>query len=227
MISAVVPVLDEERLLPTCLGTLLTRPGIDEVVVVDGGSRDGSREAAARFGGVRWIEASRGRARQLNAGARAARGDVFLFLHADCVPPPDAAERIEGALSDPRVVAGAFRTRHDPRGVPPLVRPFLPLADLRSRRTHLFYGDQAPFVRRSAFFQAGGFPDQPIFEDLELARRLARLGRIAILDAQVLVSARRFARRPLRSAILARLLPPLYAAGVDPHRLAALWAPVR
>jgi hypothetical protein len=154
---------------------------------------------------------------------------VLLFLHADVSLPPDAAAWVADALADPGVVAGAFRTWHqaDVPGVRSWVTPFLHLADLRSRVTRLPYGDQALFVRRAAFDAAGGFPDQPLLEDLELARRLRRVGRIVTVPARVQVSARRFLRRPLRSLVTMRVVPLLYRLGVPPRTLARLYGDPR
>jgi len=110
-LSVVVPVLDEAERIGRQLAELGSTVGIDEVVVVDGGSRDGTADVVRRASGVRLITAARGRGTQLNAGARAARGDVLLFLHADVSLPPDAATWVARALGDPAVVAGAFRVR--------------------------------------------------------------------------------------------------------------------
>src|SRR5262245_65220648 len=132
----------------------------------------------------------------MNAGARAARGDVLLFLHADAALPPDAARLIERALDDPGVVAGAFRLRTVAEGGARWLGPLLRLADLRSRVTRLPYGDQAVFVRRAAFERIGGFPDQPLMEDIELARRLWRVGRITTAPGGGRASGRRLIANP-------------------------------
>jgi hypothetical protein len=131
------------------------------------------------------------------------------------------------ALEDPDVVAGAFRTHTIADGAPSWVTPFLPFADLRSRVTRLPYGDQAVFVRRAAFERVGGFPEQPLMEDLELALRLRRLGRIARVPAAVTVSGRRFAARPLASLVAMRTFPVLYRLGVPPRVLARLYGDPR
>jgi len=222
-LSVVVPVLDEARRIAGHLSALQRVPGIDEVVVVDGGSRDDTVAIAWRTPGVRVVTSARGRGTQMNAGARAARGDVLLFLHADAVLPPDATRLIDHALEDPGVVAGAFRVRtvaeSDARWLGPLLR----LADLRSRVTRLPYGDQAVFVRRIAFERVGGFPDQPLMEDIELARRLWRVGRIRTVPGVVRVSGRRFLANPVRAVVAMRVFPLLYRLGVSPARLARLY----
>jgi len=226
-LSVIVPVLDEEARIGRRLSELAATPGLDEVIVVDGGSADRTAAIVNALPAVRLLSAPRGRARQMNAGAAAAAGDVFLFLHADVSLPSDAASWIARALGDPRVVAGAFRTWTVPDGAPSQLGPLLHLADIRSRLTRLPYGDQAMFVRRDAFARAGGFPDQPLMEDLELSRRLRCLGRIATVPAVVRVSGRRFVARPIRFTLIARTFPTLYRLGVSPRVLARFWGDVR
>ena len=226
-ISVVIPVLDEELRIGGRLAELGRMAGIAEVIVVDGGSRDRTAEIVRGFPEVRLVSAPRGRGAQMNAGARSAAGDVLLFLHADVVLPLDAATWVGRVLGDPAVVAGAFRTWTVPDAGRSWVTPLLHLADLRSRFTRLPYGDQALFVRRDAFERVGGFPDQPLMEDLELSLRLRRVGRIATAPATVRVSGRRFLVRPIRSAVQMRLFPLLYRLGVPPGLLARLYGDPR
>jgi rSAM/selenodomain-associated transferase 2 len=226
-LAVVIPVLDEEARIGAQLGELTRMPGVDEVIVVDGGSTDRTVAIAGGFPGVRVTAARRGRGPQMNAGARLTSADVLLFLHADVALPPDAPRWVAGTLADPGVVAGAFRTRTVADAGPARLAPFLRLADLRSRLTRLPYGDQALFVRRAAFVGVGGFPDQPLLEDVALARRLRRLGRIAVVPAVVRVSGRRFLARPVRSLIAMRVLPWLYRLGVPPAVLARLYGDPR
>ncbi len=226
-LSVVMPVLDEARRLEPGLRRLVGLPAVDEVLVVDGGSRDGTRAVAQGVPGVRLLEAPRGRARQMNAGAAAARGEVLCFLHADVTLPRDAARHVACALASEAVVACAFRTRTVDDGGGSWAGPLLPVADLRSRWTHLPYGDQAVSVRRSAFERVGGFPDQPLMEDVELAARLAALGRMVRLRARVTVSGRRFLQRPLRTLLFWNSFPALYRLGVRPALLERLYGTVR
>jgi len=155
---------------------------------------------------------------------------VLLFLHADVRLPVDAVGWVRDALSDPRVVAGAFQTWtvaefevSDTAGR----AHWLHLADLRSRYTGLPYGDQSLFVRKHAFWQVGGYPSQPLMEDLELSRRLRSIGRIRTVPARVQVSGRRFLRRPLYFALLVNVFPLLYRSGVSSATLARYYAHVR
>jgi rSAM/selenodomain-associated transferase 2 len=213
-VSVIIPVLDEEARIGSQLESLARLP-VHEVLVVDGGSRDGTVARVRAAGTPRLLFAPRGRASQMNAGARAATGDVLLFLHADVRLPDDALRHVKEALADPGNVAGAFRTWTVSDGHRGWPSPLLHLADLRSRYSGLPYGDQALFVRADAFRQAGGFPEQPLMEDLELSRRLRRLGRIRIVHSRVTVSGRRFLARPVFYTLAVNVFPALYAAGVS------------
>ncbi len=218
-VSVIVPVLDEEARIGGQLEALARIRDLDEVIVVDGGSRDRTVSRVRAAGTARLLLAPRGRASQLNAGARAATGDVLLFLHADVRLPEDAVRRVEEALAEPGVVAGAFRTWTVADRGRSWLAPLLHLADLRSRYSGLPYGDQALFVRAEAFRRARGFPEQPLMEDLELSHQLRRLGRIRVVHSRVTVSGRRFLARPVLYALAVNLFPALYAAGVSPATL--------
>jgi rSAM/selenodomain-associated transferase 2 len=217
-LSIVLPVLDEASHLETVLAEI-TRgcPGAD-IVVVDGGSRDGSLDIAARVPGVRVVSSLRGRARQMNRGGAASTGDVLLFLHADTLLPAGAADAIEQALRDPGVAYGRFDVTFDnPR---PVFRTIAGLMNLRSRLTGICTGDQGIFVRRTAFERLGGYPEIPLMEDVELTRRLKRFGRLASLALRVTTSARRWERNGVaRTIALMWTLRLLYFCGVGPDRL--------
>src|SRR5207249_3636384 len=174
-LSVVVPTLDEVEALPASLAAA-RQPGVHEVIVVDGGSRDGTL-AVARARADRVLEAPRGRARQMNAGAAAARGDVLLFLHADTRVPAGYARAVARALADPAVVGGRFDVRLDAAGL--AYRALGRLISLRSRLTRVATGDQAIFVRRVVFERLGGYPFVPLMEDVALSRAMKRAGRVA------------------------------------------------
>lgn len=225
-VSLIIPVLNEARRIDALL-TELQPLDLPEVIVVDGGSSDATVDLVRRHPQVRLIQAGRGRAAQMNAGAAAATGDVLWFLHADTRLPAGALRELELALADTAVVAGAFRIWTVPDGEPTWLAPFLHLADARSRYSSLPYGDQALFVRTAAFQAVGGFPDQPLMEDLELSRRLRRVGRIRTVPASVLVSGRRFLARPLYYTFLVNVFPLLYRCGVSPQTLVRWYRDVR
>ncbi len=222
-ISVVIPVLNEEARIGQRLEELRRIDGIGEVIVVDGGSIDRTVAIARSFPGVKVIEASRGRARQMNAGAEAASGDAILFLHADVSLPPDAAALINRALDQHGAIAGAFKTWTISDTRARRLEFLLHLADLRSRYTSLPYGDQAIFVNAQVFRELGGYPDQPLMEDLEFSRRLKRRGKIVRVPANVTVSGRRFIERPIYYAILMNLFPLLYRLGVPAASLARFY----
>jgi rSAM/selenodomain-associated transferase 2/rSAM/selenodomain-associated transferase 1 len=222
-ISVVIPVLNEEARIGRRLEELGRIDGIGEMIVVDGGSIDRTMAIARSFSGVKVIEASRGRARQMNAGAAAASGDAILFLHADVSLPPDAAALIDRALGQPGAIAGAFKTWTISDTRESRLGFLLHLADLRSRYTSLPYGDQAIFVNARVFRELGGYPDQPLMEDLEFSRRLKRRGKIVRVPANVIVSGRRFIERPIYYAILMNLFPLLYRMGVPAASLARFY----
>lgn len=225
-VSVIVPVLDEARVIERRLDELRTLAP-HEVIVVDGGSADGTADLVARHPTpARLLLAPRGRARQMNAGASLATGDVLLFLHADVALPGDALAHVESAMRDPRVVAGAFRTWTVPDR-PTMLAPLLHLADVRSRVTGLPYGDQAMFVRAEAFRAIDGFPDIPLMEDLALSRALRDLGQIRTVPARVEVSGRRFLARPVFYTTAVNVFPTLYRLGVPPTLLARLYDAVR
>ena len=217
-VTIVIPALDEARNLARLLPDLRARWPDAEVVVADGGSADDTAALAARHGGVRCVVAPRGRARQMNAGARAGGGDALLFLHADTVLPDGALRAIAGALADPGVVGGRFDVRFDsPRVVMALVAAGM---NRRSRVTGIATGDQAIFVRRRVFEAMGGFPDIPLMEDVEFTKRLKRQGRLAPLRLAVTTSARRWEREgAARTILLMWTLRLLYLCGVAPARL--------
>lgn len=194
----------------------------DEVIVADAGSPDGTAAQAAQAG-ARVVQAPRGRGPQMNAGARAARGDVLLFLHADATIAPNARAAIDEALRDPHVLGGNCRLMFDPPGA--AARLFAWANDRRRRWLRIYYGDSALFLRREAYDRLGGFAPLPLFEDYDLVRRLERLGRTAYLrHVEVRASARRFEAAPLRTLALWTVLQALYSLGVPAGRLARLYA---
>lgn len=186
--------------------------------MVDGGSSDNT-VALARPHADLVLEGSRGRARQMNQGATAASGEVLLFLHADTVLPDGAALLIADALSREAVKWGRFDVRLS--GARPILRVVERLMNLRSRLTGMATGDQAIFVRAMLFERVGGFPDQPIMEDLALSRALLAHSRPACIREPVITSSRRWEENgPIATIILMWRLRAAYYFGADPERLA-------
>ena len=187
-------------------------------MVVDGGSRDGTMEVARRVPGVAALVSARGRAIQMNAGARAAHGHILLFLHADTRLPDGALEAVQEALADSTVVGGRFDVRFDsPRPVLSMIAFFM---NLRSRLSGISTGDQVIFVRRDVFESLGGYAEIPLMEDVELTRRLKRRGRLVALRSRVTTAARKWQQEgALRTMVLMWALRFLYMWGVAPARL--------
>jgi rSAM/selenodomain-associated transferase 2 len=218
-LSIVVPMLNEMQVLPALLAHL--RPLLSdrvEVMLVDGGSEDDS-VALATLAGLQVMRAERGRARQMNAGAAAVQGDVLLFLHADTRLPDDAVQLIEAALADDRHAWGRFDVKFDVRTWTMAATAFG--MNWRSRLTGIATGDQALFMTRAAFDGVGGFPDQPLMEDVEITGRLRRRSRPACIRRPVRVSARRWqARGAWRTIFLMWRLRLDYWLGASPADLA-------
>jgi rSAM/selenodomain-associated transferase 2 len=224
-LSVIVPMLNEAASIARTLEAIRVGAPATEIIVVDGGSSDGSIEVARRLCDV-VISASRGRARQMNAGAARASGEVLVFVHADTIVPATFARDIESAFLDPRIVGGRFDVRLDDKN--PLCVLIGALISIRSRISRTGTGDQAIFARRAAFDQIGGFPDFPICEDLEFTRRMKRLGRVACLRSKVTTSARRWRQNGITRTVLRMwTIRALYLAGVSPIRLARMYSDVR
>ena len=189
-LSVVIPTLNEAETLPRLLASLRGDHPLD-VLVVDGGSRDGTRDIARRFG-VPVLQAEPGRARQLNRGAAATHGEWLWFLHADSILPPDWADQLHEAMAAPRLVGGAFRVRIAALGL--RYRVLDGWGWLRSALCRTCYGDQGLFVRRPVFERLGGFDDLPALEDLAFSERMRRAGPVALLRGPIRTSARRWER---------------------------------
>jgi len=225
-VSVVIPVLNERACLPATLAALENANWVHEVIVVDGGSTDGTREWLAGQALARVVDSPAGKGRQLNAGAKVATGDVLLFLHGDCLAPREAGPQMRKAL-EARVVGGCFCVQF-PDARPLSLRLVAAGMNLRARLTHTATGDQAIFVRREVFERAGGFPDWPLFEDVELVRRAKQLGEFAVVPARVTLSPRRHLRGGvLRTVFLVYALRLGFWAGLSPSLLKRWFADVR
>jgi len=221
-LSIVLPVLNEAAGLGAALQALAPlRARGAELIVANGGSSDQST-ALALAGSAQVVNAPRGRALQMNAGAAQASGDVLLFLHADTVLPDSADALISEALASGSPVWGRFDVTIT--GRPRMLRLIAALMNLRSRLTGIATGDQAMFMTRVAFEAVGGFPDQPLMEDIEMSRRLLHLSRPACLSAKVQTSGRRWESRGVwRTVLLMWRLRFAYWRGASPERLAELY----
>jgi rSAM/selenodomain-associated transferase 2 len=220
-LSIIIPALNESTGIGAVLARLqAARARGHEVIVVDGGSRDGTPQCCAGLvDGLLFAE--RGRARQMNAGAMRAHGDVLLFLHADTLVPHEVDGLIDAALAQ-QPGWGRFDVRLSGRR--PILRLVARLMNLRSRLSGIATGDQAVFVTRDWFMESGGFPDQPLMEDIVLSKRLKRLARPHCLKHRVLTSSRRWEDRGvLRTVIRMWWLRAAFFFGVPASRLVRLY----
>ncbi len=217
--SVIIPTLNEREFLPQTLRALAQQVWIHEVIVADGGSTDGTREWLAAQNFARVVDAPAGKGNQINQGARAASGDVLLILHADCQLPPDAGERIASVLQSQEVAGGCFEVRFN-ASQPRSLKLVAAGINSRCRLAKAATGDQGIFVRKRIFEQAGGCPDWPLFEDVDLVRRIKKVGRFAVLRSQLLVSPRRhLARGVFRTVLLIYALRLAFWLGVSPFTL--------
>lgn len=219
-LAIIVPVLNEIKTLPTLLAQLaVLRRQKTEVVIVDGGSQDGTANAA-RAQGFRVIDSGPGRARQMNAGARATQAEGLLFLHADTRLPDNALALISQALKSSPLAWGRFDVRIE--GVSRLLPVIAWFMNRRSRLTGIATGDQGLFLNRELFIRTGGFPEQPLMEDIELSKQLKRVTRPICLRARVTTSGRRWDERgSWRTILLMWQLRWAYWRGVPAEQLAA------
>lgn len=221
-LSVVIPALNEAAGMSATLQALepMAARGA-QLLVADGGSVDGTAPLA-QAGGAQLIHAPRGRALQMNAGAQQANGDILLFLHADTRLPPEADRLIAQALANGPHVWGRFDVCIE--GQPRMLRVIAACMNWRSRWTGIATGDQALFMTRAAFDAVGGFPVQPLMEDIEMSARLLKISRPVCLRARVVTSGRRWETQGVwRTVLLMWRLRLAYWRGAAPERLAALY----
>jgi rSAM/selenodomain-associated transferase 2 len=222
LVSAIIPTYNEEHTVGSLLKNL-KELGVDEVIVADGNSVDRTVEIASAYARVICSETCR--ASQMNAGARASSGDVLVFLHADVRLGPGGLAAVRDSLRDPDVVGGNFDIRYEGSDSVAAIFTFV---NRWRRRLGVFYGDSGIFCRRRVFEALGGYAPWPILEDYDFARRLRKMGRLALLREPIWVSDRRWRT----SGVLPTLwswfwVQGLYLAGVKPERLAGLYHPLR
>ncbi len=219
-ISVIIPALNEAAHLAATLDAALAGAP-HELMVVDGGSVDATC-AIARAAGATVLPSAPGRARQMNAGAARATGELLLFVHADTRLPLNWPEAVREILAQPGVVAGAFAFGLTERF--PGSRLVEWAVNLRSRLRQNPYGDQAPFLRRDLFSKLGGFADLPVMEDYEMNRRLRRQGRILTARSVALTSGRRWKQLGVvRTALINQAMIAGFHLGVSPQRLAHIY----
>ena len=191
MISVIVPIYNEEEILSKRSAIFRNIARVADLIFVDGKSSDKSADIASQYGKV--IGGERGRARQMNTGAREAAGDILFFLHADNAVGPEAINSIEKEIRQNGAVGGCLTQRLDKNGV--IFRLIEWQGNNRARRTKIFYGDQGIFVRKDVFERIGGFPDVPIFEDVLFTQKIKGEDKTTVMPDKIMVSARRWEKR--------------------------------
>lgn len=215
-ISLIIPCRNEAIGIGKTIASARAAAGL-EIIVVDGHSTDETVSIARQLG-AKVLESPPGRARQMNAGAALAQGEILLFLHADTLLPHDFARQISTTLAQPGVVAGAFGLTIDLPGR--RVRLLERMIRLRATWLQRPYGDQALFLHRQRFLALGGYPAEPILEDVLLIKRLRQCGRIAIAPGEVLTSGRRWQQLGLvKTTLVNQAILLAHLLGVSPQRL--------
>jgi rSAM/selenodomain-associated transferase 2 len=216
-VSIIIPALNEAAVISRAIQRA-NEAKPHEVIVVDGGSSDRTREVAAREE-CRVFPSPKGRARQQNLGARKARGDVLLFLHADNWLVPAGLQQIDRVLNNPRILGGVFQHHIEASGL--MYRIIERGNTMRARTLRIAYGDQGIFIRRETFWRIGGFPEVQLMEDLLLIRKLRRISPLAILPGPLYVSARRWEQHgPVRQTLRNWAITFAESIGIPPNDLA-------
>ena len=216
-ICAIIPTLNEEKHVAQCIAEL-KKQSVAQIIIADGGSDDRTIEIARELE-VEIVNSQRGRGHQLQAAIDHTDCDLIWMIHADCIPPTMAVQAI-GQSVTAGARWGAFMIEHVvPVAASKRMTWCLRMANKRSRRTSLPYGDQAIFVQRELLIQIGGVPKQELMEDLELSIRLNKIVPPLIIEKRVSVNPRRFIRRPINTFIAWMIFPLLYRLGVSPQRL--------
>ena len=217
-ISIIIPALNEAKTLGKTLKQIIKQASI-EIIVVDGGSQDKTSEIANKFGAKVIYSQQKNRAYQMNLGAAAATGKIFLFLHADTLLPTGYFSLVREVLAMPETVAGAFELGID--GVQQSFRLLEMAVNWRSRFFSLPYGDQALFMKAEVFQEVGGFVPLLIMEDFDLVQRLKKRGKIRIAPAKVLTSSRRWQKLGIcRTTAINQLIILGHYLGISPTKLA-------
>jgi len=223
-VAVVVPLLNEADGLPRLLQSLKACAP-DELMLVDGGSSDGTAQIL-QGSELRFLTSKPGRAVQMNAGARVCESDIILFLHADTDISSGSVEFLRELGGKPDMVGGRFDVRLSGQQI--ALRVIEWFINLRSRLSRISTGDQAMFVRREVFEAMGGFSDIPLMEDVEFSRRLKRRGKIACLRQKVCTSSRRWEGHGMvRTVVLMWRLRLLYWLGVSPEKLVEMYRDAR
>jgi rSAM/selenodomain-associated transferase 2 len=222
MISVVIPALNEQENIRTCIECIKDEGGDFEIIVCDGGSSDATIEIVKEYDDAILIESGRGRGTQMNRGATAANGEVLLFLHADTKLERGWSDELLSALVDESVVGGAFTFKIDNASL--RYRLIESWVKLRCALLSLPYGDQGIFVRREIFDKTGGYREIPLMEDVEFIGRMKKEGRVVLLKKSAVTHDRRWVRKGwIRASLSNQMVMLMYRLGVDPHTLSKFY----
>lgn len=224
MISIIIPVLNEKNKIHSLLMELSKLQGDNEILIIDGGSTDGTQAVAAKYGTV--ILSEKGRAKQMNKGAKTAKGDILWFVHADSKVSSDSINEIN-AVIDNGYIGGGFSLKfYDCSSI--FLKYISKSSNIRANRFGLFYGDQGIFVKSQLFHKLGGFPSQDLMEDLELSLLLRKAGKLKLIDSPIGTSARRFKLNGMiKTHLLMHKIRFLYFLGISTKKLAKMYGEAR
>ncbi len=215
--SVIIPTLNEAHNIGRLIPYLKSLDASLEIIVVDGGSNDGTIEQVGEQAIL--LRSGRGRAVQMNEGARRASGEILWFLHADCIPHHQSIESMRRVLKNPRIVGGAFEYLLDQPGWIYRLTEFL--SNRKNKRLKLLYGDMGIFIRKDVFQAIGGYPEIPLMEDMALCTAMKKYGEIVILPQRIVTSARRWVEEgPIKNMVRNWLLRIAYKLGASPVTLA-------
>jgi rSAM/selenodomain-associated transferase 2 len=221
LISVIIPVLNEEQRIVDIIEHVNYLAGQKEIVVVDGGSIDQTYDLADNLAD-KVCQTTAGRAQQMNCGAEAASGDVYLFLHCDSQLESGSLLALDVAMRDEEIVGGCFNLQIDADSWP--LRFISWSSNLRAKYLNLIFGDQGIFVRQEVFAELGGYPEIELMEDWEFSRKLATAGELSYLDHQISTSARRWEKNGIWKTIwLMHKIKFLYLLGVAPDKLKEMY----
>lgn len=216
-ISIIIPTYNEAELIGTLLEWLRLNSPRAEIIVADCGSDDGTAQASEPLAS-RVVFSRKGRAWQMNAGAREASGNILWFLHADCWPPPNAINLIFDSMKDPKVVGGGFRWGL--KGGKWYYKPLAAMAHVKNKLRRNLFGDMGIFVRRTVFERLHGYAEIPLCEEVEFNRRLKKIGKTVIRNEVLLSSDRRLLQQgPIRAFIKNHIIKTAFILGISPDTL--------
>lgn len=224
MVSIIIPVLNEEKNIEKTLSQFNKLKGDKEIIVVDGGSKDNTKEIAERF--ARVISSEKGRANQMNKGAKQAHGDILWFVHSDSVIKENSIEEIQLAIDEGYVGGGFSLKFYDYNTL--FMKYISVTSNLRGKYLGLYFGDQGIFVKKEVFQSLGGFPKQEIMEDWEFSLAMKKTGKLKLINTKIGTSARRFKQGgQLKTHILMHKIKLLYLLGTPTDRLAKIYKDIR